>query len=205
MAEKLSLAERLALAGKRVAVATPPPPTEEPDTAPETTTAQEPDFESMSPLERIKARKAWAAQNVKSEPTPTPEEAATLTTVITAANLVSKGHMVEAKSDAPTVKAMENIDMEVIRQKIMDLEKCDGFDLKSQMDILRDMLLSNPNACQLMLPIDLGLMVRALRRMTGNKVAADLGRAKPRGVSKDKTPKLTAAEIQDVVTNGDWG
>lgn len=66
-------------------------------------------------------------------------------------------------------------------------------DLPNEMQSLRGALLKNPEACSLMLPEHLGMLVTALRRMTGQALAS----AKAAKASK-KAPKpkaLTAAEV----------
>ena len=65
------------------------------------------------------------------------------------------------------------------------------------MEKLSELLLANPQACLYLLDEDLGLAVRALRKMTDNKVAIDMGKAKPRKSSADTggSRKLSAAEM----------
>lgn len=193
----LTLKERLRLAAAKASAPAP-----EPETTVETTAPKQ---EPLTALERIKLAKAKADEAKTASPEPQTETSKqALTRVVTAANLVEKGHTAEARSEGGNLPAMQGLDLGVIRQKIADLQTLeDGPELKGQMDVLREMLLSNPDACATMLPEDLGLMVRALRKMTSNRVAADLGRAKPRA-SKTATPKLTAAEIAAAVEDGDW-
>ena len=85
-----------------------------------------------------------------------------------------------------------------IQQKIADISLLeDGTDIRYEMEKLSELLLANPQACLYLLDEDLGLAVRALRKMTDNKVAVDMGKAKPRkGAATDTTSrKLSAAEM----------
>ena len=195
---KLTLSERLALAGKKAKEA--PALATKPEIKPESEPAP------MTALQRIMAKKSKPADPgpEPSKESVSPIKSEPLTNVISMANLVNQGSIAEARAESTSIKAMENIDMSMIRQRIVELENSGLSELKSQMDVLRAMLLSNPEACQLMLPQDLGLLVRSLRRMTDNRVAADLGRAKPRKTAADTVPKLTQAEIAAAVEDGDW-
>ena len=85
-----------------------------------------------------------------------------------------------------------------IQQKIADISLLeDGTDIRYEMEKLSELLLANPQACLYLLDEDLGLAVRALRKMTDNKVAVDMSKAKPRkGAASDTTSsKLSAAEM----------
>jgi hypothetical protein len=77
-----------------------------------------------------------------------------------------------------------------IQQKIEDMQQVEGAALKYEMEALSKMLTDHPAACLYLLDEDLGKAVRALRRMTDNRVAVDMGRAKPRGGSA-KAPALS--------------
>ena len=113
-----------------------------------------------------------------AEPEPLP-------VVITAANLVTSPETQEllAASD-------EQATMLEIRQRIHLLEAMEGFELKTAMDDLKGLIHANASAFQYMLPEDSGLMVRALRRMTNNAVAASLAatpsKAKAQKTASDK-------------------
>jgi len=83
-----------------------------------------------------------------------------------------------------------------IKQRIALLSTCDEHSLKSEMDELKKLIKAAPEACQFLLPEELGQCVRALRSMTDNKLAVDMGRAKPRASKKkETTPQLTAADL----------
>ena len=85
-----------------------------------------------------------------------------------------------------------------IQQKIADISLLeDGTDIRYEMEKLSELLLANPQATLYLLDEDLGLAVRALRKMTDNKVAVDMSKAKPRkGATTDTTSrKLSAAEM----------
>ena len=135
----------------------------------------------------------WEPEPEQSEPepaTPPPPVVQALPTVIMAANLAPKITIEEG--------AVDKEGSELIQQRIYDLQKLDGTDLKVAMGKLRLMLLDNPSACQLLLPEDAGQMVAALRRMTDNKMAATLTAAKPTKASKEAKAKvaLTPAEMK---------
>lgn len=203
MSTPLTLAERLKAAASKAAT----------KTAPAEEVVEEP--RELTPLERLKAAKAKADAAKTAPPAverPTEGEnpfdnktdSEEIGKVVTAANLVEAGNVVAQRAESNPVAAMVGISMAEVRQKIVDLQTAeDGPQLKGQMDVLRSMLLSNPDACATMLPEDLGLMVRALRRMTSNRVAADLGKAKPRS-AKSKEAKLSAAEMATIAETGDW-
>ena len=79
-----------------------------------------------------------------------------------------------------------------IKERIERLTTLDGFDLKQAMDGLKALILANPSACSLLLPEDVGEMVTALRRMTGN-AKAELMAAPKRGGRKAAAPAKTLA------------
>ena len=85
-------------------------------------------------------------------------------------------------------------DAVIIKQKIASLENFAGISLRYEMDELRKLIKASPDACLFLLPEELGLTVRALRKMTDNKVAQDMGSTR---ATKAKAPtvQLTAAEI----------
>lgn len=146
----------------------------------------EPEKPASSFLAKLKQAAASVSVNPEAtttapEPEPAPSEPAPLPVVITAANLVTSPETQEllAASD-------EQATMLEIRQKIHLLETMEGFELKTAMDDLKGLIHANASAFQYMLPEDSGLMVRALRRMTNNAVAASLA-ATPSKVKAQKT------------------
>jgi hypothetical protein len=54
-----------------------------------------------------------------------------------------------------------------IRSRISQLNDLSGTDLKHEMDDLKMVLLKNPAACELLLPEDIGEMVKAIRHILG--------------------------------------
>jgi len=82
-----------------------------------------------------------------------------------------------------------------IKQKIAEMETFDGISLRHEMDQLKKLIKASPDACMFLLPEELGLCVRALRRMTDNKVAMDMGSTKARASKKQVEIKLTAEDI----------
>ena len=87
------------------------------------------------------------------------------------------------------------IDAIKIKQKIAEMETFDGISLRHEMDQLKKLIKASPDACMFLLPEELGLCVRALRRMTDNKVAMDMGSTKARASKKQVEIKLTAEDI----------
>ena len=86
----------------------------------------------------------------------------------------------------------------ILKRKIQDIQNLDGVALRSEMDELRKLLQVNPQACMYLLPEDLGLMVRQLRKITDNKVAQVLSttRTTKAKAAKEAPAKLTAEEMQ---------
>lgn len=87
------------------------------------------------------------------------------------------------------------IDAIRIKQKIAEMETFDGISLRHEMDQLKKLIKASPDACMFLLPEELGLCVRALRRMTDNKVAMDMGSTKARATKKQPELKLSAEDI----------
>lgn len=129
------------------------------------------------------------------DPEPTKEVVSALPKVIQAFNVsgAAKPTMGEDLSGLPPQEAVKKI-----QQQIADLSKLENeVDLKYEMAKLSEMLVANPSACLYLLDEDLGLAVRALRKMTDNRVAIDMGRAKPKtGAKALGTAKaMSAADI----------
>ncbi len=78
--------------------------------------------------------------------------------------------------------------------RIKELERLSGEDLENEMNLLKGALLCNPDATALMLPPDIGMMVIALRRMTGQSIAEATAEKKT-GTKKTKSKQLTAEEM----------
>lgn len=127
----------------------------------------------------------------------------TLSSVITMAN-AAKGITTDQQISEGELLISGDVPEDAIRikQRIAMLADIDTGTLKSEMDQLKALIKAAPQACQYILPEELGECVRALRRMTDNKVAIDLGRAKPRGTSKASqkaaVPVLSAAELSKI-------
>lgn len=109
-----------------------------------------------------------------------------------AAATITEGELLSGK-EAPQALA-------TIREKIMELEDLPETDLKYEMERLSKMLVENPEACLYLLDEDLGRAVNALRRMTNNKVAVDLGKAKPAAAAKASNKPMTAAEMASALS-----
>lgn len=79
-----------------------------------------------------------------------------------------------------------------IKAKIERLASMADLDLKKAMAELKQMLMDNPTAVQLMEPEDLGELIKSQRRMVGK--AAEVSEAKPRKAAA-KPKKLSTDEI----------
>lgn len=91
-------------------------------------------------------------------------------------------------------------DLSLIKEKINRLQTVDGFELKTAMDGLKSLILANPAACAQLLPEDVGDMVLALRRMTGNQEAAAMS-APRRAKAAPKEPALDATALEDLLND----
>lgn len=84
----------------------------------------------------------------------------------------------------------------LVKQKIAELSDFAGISLKNEMTELKKLIKASPDACMFLLPEELGAMVRALRSMTDNRVAMDMGASeKSNRTKKQKEIPLTAAEM----------
>lgn len=126
-------------------------------------------------------------------------EVAPIPKVISAANLAAKATegQAEAEVTGETKAALDNI-----RQKIHDIQEMNNGELNGAMTTLREMLRANPDACSLMLPEDTGLMVRALRKMTGNTQALSLVNAKGSKKATTKEVELSVEEVLKLAAEG---
>lgn len=78
--------------------------------------------------------------------------------------------------------------------RINSLVALSGEALEKEMSILKKALIENPDACALMLPTDIGKMVEALRRITGQALTDAV--AKPKGGKKQKAIALSAEQME---------
>lgn len=83
-----------------------------------------------------------------------------------------------------------------LQEKIKNLEAASGEELKNQMASLKGALRDNPEACKMMLPEEIGEMVRALYRITGTHAAMIAAKKAAGGRGKKKAAPLTAEEMQ---------
>jgi hypothetical protein len=79
--------------------------------------------------------------------------------------------------------------------RIQELKELSGEALEGAMKDLKGALLANPAAAAIMLPEDIGEMVAALRRMTGQTVA-EASKAKATGERRKKSIPLSAEAMQ---------
>lgn len=95
-------------------------------------------------------------------------------------------------------KIPNTLSINQLREMIKQLSTTeDGENLKTAMTQLKAALRDNPEACALMLPVDIGQCVQALRRMTGQMISAEAAKAKGAG----KKRVFTAEEEKDILEN----
>lgn len=98
-------------------------------------------------------------------------------------------------SEAPSISILDPEQTAVSAQKIKDMidmlsQTEDGEPLKDAMSQLKGALLENPTACALLLPADIGEMVKYLMKVTGRDLEMQQGStAKKQGV-KTKGPAI---------------
>ena len=80
--------------------------------------------------------------------------------------------------------------------RIQALEAMGGEDLSKEMGLLKGALMQNPEACSLMLPKDMGMLVAALRRVTGESLATAAAKPK-KGAAKAPKIILTMEQMQN--------
>lgn len=136
--------------------------------------------------------------NLEEDKEPEPKVEEPLPRVIQLANEASKLAETSAITEGELLTKEVPDSVHILRRRISQLQDMDGLSLRTEMDDLRKLLLANPDACLYMLPEDTGLLVRALRKITDNKVAIDMGSTRTaKATAKTKVDtKLTAAEMQ---------
>lgn len=141
-----------------------------------------------------------ATEEPVHEPEAAPKETGPLPKVIQAFNAVSNKGQVASnnQTEGELLSGKEAPEAIVqIQQKIHELESCDVCNLHNEMAKLQKMLVDNPSACLYLLDEDTGLAVRALRRMTNNRVAIDMAAARPSKAAKAVAAKpLSQAEME---------
>lgn len=157
-------------------------------------------------LQRLQSAAANVKPAVEETPSFSPiKPVEPIPNVITAANL--------AASKLPTQETSaligeDSVVVEQIRQRIADLQTMENGQIKESMKVLQGMLLANPSACALMLPEDTGLLVRALRKMTGNTQALMIANAKPSRKTKEALisglEKMSVADLAKLASDQDW-
>lgn len=91
-----------------------------------------------------------------------------------------------------------------ISLRIKSLEELSGDSLKEEMQELKKALLENPQACLLLLPEDIGLMVSYLRKLTGTALASASSTKTKSSSTKIGTKKMTAAELAAALDDEDF-
>ena len=89
-----------------------------------------------------------------------------------------------------------------ITLKIRNLESLSGDELKSEMSALKVAIMENPQACALLLPEDIGIMVSSLRKIVGTAIVA--ASTKKTSAKKPSTKKMTAAELAAALDDEDF-
>lgn len=87
-----------------------------------------------------------------------------------------------------------------ISLRISQLESLAGDNLKGEMQDLKKALMENPNACMLLKPEDIGLLVQNLVKITGIAIASSATKKK----ESTKTKKLSAQELQDALNSDEF-
>ena len=126
-------------------------------------------------------------------------------------NVISAANLAASKlptQESVAVTGEDSVVVEQIRQRIADLQNMEHGQIKDAMKTLQGMLIANPSACSLMLPEDAGLLVRALRKMTGNTQAIMLANSKPskkgKATSTSALEKLSVTELAKLSADQDW-
>ena len=176
---KPTFAELLAAKKASLAATLPTLPTVDESTLDE----PKPEPKPTSFLDKLKQAKAAPA--VEPEPEPEPELVAIPKVAISADVIRLSNATIQAGQAAPNAEAEASLDL--IKARITELQNMNGLDLSLAMDGLKTLILANPSACSQLLPEDVGDMVSALRRMTGNSKAA--AQAAP---TKGRKAKVTA-------------
>lgn len=84
-----------------------------------------------------------------------------------------------------------------ILPRINELASLDSEKLEGAMKDLKGALLQNPSAAELMLPEDIGAMVSALRKLTGQTIV-EAAKTKKSGGTGSRKKNLTAEEMEAV-------
>ena len=188
---KPTFAELLAAKKASLAATLPTLPTVDESTLDEPKPEPKPDKPTNPFLAKL-AAKAQPAPAVEPEPEPEPELAVIPKVTISADVIALSNATIQAGQAAPNAEAEASLDL--IKARITELQNMNGLDLSLAMDGLKTLILANPSACSQLLPEDVGDMVSALRRMTGNSKAA--AQAAPTKGRKAKAPAmLDAADL----------
>lgn len=157
-------------------------------------------------LQRLQSAAANVKPAIEEAPSFSPiKPVEPIPNVITAANLAASKLQTQ---EAVAVTGEDSVVVEQIRQRIADLQTMENGQIKESMKVLQGMLLANPSACALMLPEDTGLLVRALRKMTGNTQALMIANAKPSRKTKEALisglEKMSVADLAKLASDQDW-
>lgn len=186
---KPTFAELLAAKKASLAATLPTLPTVDESTLVEPKPEPKPDKPTNPFLAKL-AAKAQPAPAVEPEPEPAPELAVIPKVTISADVIALSNKTIQAGQAAPNAEAEASLDL--IKARITELQNMNGLDLSLAMDGLKTLILANPSACSQLLPEDVGDMVSALRRMTGNSKAA--AQAAPTKGRKAKAPAMLDAD-----------
>lgn len=192
---KPTFAELLAAKKASLAAALPTLPTVDESTLPASAPASATSF-----LDKLKQAKAQpeAQPEVETKPEPEPEpELAVIPKVSISADVIRLSNAtIQAGQAAPNAEAEASLDL--IKARITELQNMNGLDLSLAMDGLKTLILANPSACSQLLPEDVGDMVSALRRMTGNSKAAAQA-APTKGRKAKATAMLDADDLSALI------
>ena len=188
---KPTFAELLAAKKASLAATLPTLPTVDESTLDE----PKPESKPTSFLDKLKQAKAQSEVEVevetKPETKPEAEGLAVIPKVTISADVIALSNKtIQAGQASPSAEAEASLDL--IKARIAELQNMNGLDLSLAMDGLKTLILANPSACSQLLPEDVGDMVSALRRMTGNSKAA--AQAAPTKGRKAKAPAMLDAD-----------
>ena len=82
-----------------------------------------------------------------------------------------------------------------ISQRISQLETLMGDDLRNEMSALKQAIMENPSACALLHDTDIGKLVSALRKITGQALASATAKKPTKKEAAPKARKLTQEEL----------
>lgn len=191
----LSFAERMAALKKQPNI---PASTIEPEPAPAPTPAPATKRVFGQPMPAISVSGSPTIKVPVQVPVQVPAPALPEYTVGNIIDLANEANKIAIKDKTEGEALVEGAELPYdairIKQRIQEIQLFEGVSLRNEMAELKKLIKASPDACLYLMPEELGLMVRALRKMTDNKVAMDMGATKARASTKKDT-KMSAEEL----------